>query len=211
MVWMVNLYIFGKRWVDKESFLNRTPVFGLMINQRPNGQPAESFFFGTGAEIPWGRKTSWMWRPKTTLIWIYWLVVNGCHQFHFPMNIGKFLSSSQLTFTPSFFRTGWPNHQPEYVWVKQYQQAHRSMVYTTCKSCCDLGDALLLKPHFLMFFVCTKNVYIDGCNRYMIKQKRGPKLLQTPACLIKKMRVQSASKWWKGIPQQFQISNFTSM
>ena len=54
------------------------------------------------------------------------------------------------------FSEGWPNHQPEYVWVKQYQQAHRSMVYTTCKSCCDLGDALLLKPHFLMFFVCTK-------------------------------------------------------
>ena len=32
----------------------------------------------------------------------------GCHQFHFPINIG-FLSSSQLT--NSDFSEGWPNHQ----------------------------------------------------------------------------------------------------
>ena len=34
-----------------------------------------------------------------------WLVVTGCHEFYFPINIG-FMSSSQLT--KSYFSEGWP-------------------------------------------------------------------------------------------------------
>ena len=43
----------------------------------------------------WGYDMIWY-----DMIW-YWLVVNGCHEFYFPINIGL-LSSSQLTFI--FFR-----------------------------------------------------------------------------------------------------------
>ena len=47
--------------------------------------------------------------PKNDRWMVFWLVVTGCHEFYFPINIG-FRLSSQLT--NSYFSEGWPNHQP---------------------------------------------------------------------------------------------------
>ena len=44
---------------------------------------------------------------------LYWLVVTGCHEFYFPINIGLRLSS-QLT--NSYFSEGFTNHQPVDGW-----------------------------------------------------------------------------------------------
>ena len=70
------------------------------------------------------REAGWLWLAKSdkgipkqpSLPWRIvdttdhiWLVVTGCHEFYFPINIGLRLSS-QLT--KSYFSEGWPNHQP---------------------------------------------------------------------------------------------------
>ena len=43
----------------------------------------------------------------------------GCHQFYFPRNIG-FRSSSQLTFTHIFFRTGWRFKPPSRIYLEGF-------------------------------------------------------------------------------------------